>query len=43
MTRSSFGNEMPAVFPDWSPYTELDSAARAYLRDQRSPWTRWPA
>jgi len=33
MTRSSFGNEMPAVFPDWSPYTELDSAARAYLRD----------
>ena len=24
---------MPAVFPDWSPYTELDSAARAYLRD----------
>jgi hypothetical protein len=33
MTRSSFGGEMPAVFPDWSPYTELDSAARAYLRD----------
>jgi hypothetical protein len=33
MTRSGFGNEMPAVFPDWSPYTELDSAARAYLRD----------
>jgi hypothetical protein len=33
VTRSSFGNEMPAVFPDWSPYTELDSAARAYLRD----------
>ena len=24
---------MPAVFPDWSPYMELDSAARAYLRD----------
>lgn len=22
-----------AVFPDWSPYRELDSAARAYLRD----------
>ncbi len=22
-----------AVFPDWSPYTELDAAARAYLRD----------
>ena len=27
------GNEMPAVFPDWSPYEDLDSAARAYLRD----------
>src|SRR3954463_4651100 len=26
-------NEMPAVFPDWSPYQDLDSAARAYLRD----------
>jgi hypothetical protein len=24
---------MPAVFPDWSPYQDLDSAARAYLRD----------
>jgi hypothetical protein len=24
---------MPAVFPDWSPYPDLDSAARAYLRD----------
>ena len=23
----------PAVFPDWSPYPDLDSAARAYLRD----------
>lgn len=23
----------PAVFPDWSPYRDLDSAARAYLRD----------
>ena len=22
-----------AVFPDWSPYPDLDSAARAYLRD----------
>ncbi len=33
MTRSSFGGEMPAVFPDWSPYQDLDSAARAYLRD----------
>ena len=27
------GSELPAVFPDWSPYPELDSAARAYLRD----------
>src|SRR3712207_2604593 len=27
------GGEMPAVFPDWSPYQDLDSAARAYLRD----------
>jgi hypothetical protein len=35
MSSPPFGgsNEMPAVFPDWSPYTELDSAARAYLRD----------
>jgi hypothetical protein len=24
---------MPSVFPDWSPYQDLDSAARAYLRD----------
>ena len=23
----------PTVFPDWSPYADLDSAARAYLRD----------
>ena len=22
-----------AVFPDWSPYADLESAARAYLRD----------
>jgi hypothetical protein len=27
------GGDMPAVFPDWSPYQDLDSAARAYLRD----------
>lgn len=27
------GMELPAVFPDWSPYADLDSAARAYLRD----------
>ena len=33
MTRPSFGGEIPAVFPDWSPYQDLDSAARAYLRD----------
>jgi hypothetical protein len=35
MSRPTFGGggELPAVFPDWSPYQELDSAARAYLRD----------
>lgn len=34
MSRPSFGpNEVPAVFPDWSPYEDLDSATRAYLRD----------
>lgn len=27
------GSELPAVFPDWSPYPDLDAAARAYLRD----------
>jgi hypothetical protein len=32
MTHASFG-DLPAVFPDWSPYPDLDSAARAYLRD----------
>jgi hypothetical protein len=31
-TRPPFG-ELPAVFPDWSPYPDLESAARAYLRD----------
>jgi hypothetical protein len=25
--------DLPAVFPDWSPYPDLESAARAYLRD----------
>lgn len=25
--------ELPAVFPDWSPYRDLDAACRAYLRD----------
>jgi hypothetical protein len=29
---SPFG-DLPAVFPDWSPYPDLESAARAYLRD----------
>jgi hypothetical protein len=24
---------IPSVFPDWSPYGDLDSAAKAYLRD----------
>jgi hypothetical protein len=33
MTRSGYGGEVPAVFPDWSPYDDLDSAARADLRD----------
>lgn len=27
------GGDVPAVFPDWSPYRDLESAARAYLRD----------
>jgi hypothetical protein len=31
---SSYGSsELPAVFPDWSPYRDLESACRAYLRD----------
>ena len=34
MTRPEFGGgDLPAVFPDWSPYQDLESAARAYLRD----------
>ncbi len=33
MARPSFGGEIPVVFPDWSPYQDLESAARAYLRD----------
>jgi hypothetical protein len=33
LTRPGFNSDIPAVFPDWSPYQELDSAARAYLRD----------
>jgi hypothetical protein len=34
MNRPSFGGgDLPAVFPDWSPYQDLESAARAYLRD----------
>jgi hypothetical protein len=32
VTRPPYG-DLPAVFPDWSPYPDLDSAARAYLRD----------
>jgi hypothetical protein len=32
VSRPPFG-EVPAVFPDWSPYPDLESAARAYLRD----------
>jgi hypothetical protein len=33
MSLHGFSNDLPAVFPDWSPYRDLDSAARAYLRD----------
>lgn len=34
MSRPAFGGgDFRAVFPDWSPYHDLDSAARAYLRD----------
>ncbi|MBQ1075390.1 hypothetical protein KBX06_19790 [Micromonospora sp. C31] len=34
MSRPGFGGgDLPAVFPDWSPYQDLESAARAYLRD----------
>lgn len=30
----SYGTpEVPAVFPDWSPYRDLEAACRAYLRD----------
>jgi hypothetical protein len=32
VNRPPYG-ELPAVFPDWSPYPDLESAARAYLRD----------
>ncbi|HEX5596991.1 MAG TPA: hypothetical protein VFX61_13400 [Micromonosporaceae bacterium] len=34
MSRPAFGGgEVPAVFPDWSPYPDLETAARSYLRD----------
>jgi hypothetical protein len=34
MSKPVFGSgDLPAVFPDWSPYQDLESAARAYLRD----------
>jgi hypothetical protein len=33
MSHPGFGADLPTVFPDWSPYTDLESAARAYLRD----------
>src|SRR5262249_42769234 len=33
VTRPGFGSEIPAVFPGWQPYQDLDSAARASLRD----------
>ena len=33
MNHPGYSADLPAVFPDWSPYLDLDSAARAYLRD----------
>jgi hypothetical protein len=33
VSHPGFPSDLPAVFPDWSPYPDLDSAARAYLRD----------
>jgi hypothetical protein len=34
MARYGMGDDrLPVVFPDWSPYSDLESAARAYLRD----------
>jgi hypothetical protein len=34
MSRPTYGGgDLPAVFPDWSPYQDLEAAARAYLRD----------
>jgi hypothetical protein len=33
MSAQGYPGDLPAVFPDWSPYPDLDSAARAYLRD----------
>jgi hypothetical protein len=33
MSAPGFPSDLPAVFPDWSPYPDLESAARAYLRD----------
>lgn len=33
MSQSAFPTDIPVVFPDWSPYPDLESAARSYLRD----------
>ena len=33
MSHPGFSADLTAVFPDWSPYPDLESAARAYLRD----------
>ena len=33
MNPHGYPGDLPAVFPDWSPYPDLDTAARAYLRD----------
>jgi hypothetical protein len=33
VSSQGYSGDLPAVFPDWSPYPDLDAAARAYLRD----------
>lgn len=33
LSAHSYGSEVPAVFPDWSPHRDLEAACRAYLRD----------
>jgi hypothetical protein len=33
VSQPAFPSDLPVVFPDWSPYQDLESAARSYLRD----------